>query len=47
MSAATEFKGLITARFFLGLFEATVGELIDYVLSIWGVYAFHCQLRPL
>lgn len=26
MAAAKDFKGLITARFFLGIFEATVGE---------------------
>lgn len=26
MAAAKDFKGLVTARFFLGLFEATVGS---------------------
>ena len=32
-SAAHDFRGLLAARFFLGIFEATVGELTDRVMT--------------
>ncbi|THH31740.1 hypothetical protein EUX98_g2458 [Antrodiella citrinella] len=35
MSAATDFKGLITARFFLGIFEATVAPCFITITQMW------------
>ncbi|KAJ7287840.1 major facilitator superfamily domain-containing protein [Mycena rebaudengoi] len=35
MSAATNFKGLIAARFFLGLFEATVAPCFITITQMW------------